>query len=101
MHLALIASGIGAGDEVISTPTTFAATINVAIHTGATPVLADIDINDFCIDPAAIERAITPRTSDHACHHGGSVPYDAITELAPLQPARRRGRGARTARTSA
>ena len=62
LHLALVAAGIGAGDEVITTPTTFAATVNVIIHAGATPVLADIDIDDYCIDPAAIERAITSRT---------------------------------------
>ena len=84
MHLALVASGIGAGDEVISTPTTFAATINVAIHTGATPVLADIDMDDFCIDPAAIERAITPRTKAiMPVHHGGSAcRMDAIMVIA-------------------
>lgn len=84
MHLALIASGIGSGDEVITTPTTFAATVNVAIHAGATPVLADIGIGDYCIDPAAIERAITPRTKAiMPVHHGGSAcRMDAITEIA-------------------
>jgi dTDP-4-amino-4,6-dideoxygalactose transaminase len=74
MHLALIASGIGAGDEVITTPTTFAATVNVIIHAGATPVLADVRLDDFCINPAAIERAITPRTrAILPVHHGGSA----------------------------
>ncbi len=84
MHLALIASGIGSGDEVITTPTTFAATVNVAIHAGATPVLADIGIDDYCIDPAAIERAITPRTKAiMPVHHGGSAcRMDAIAEIA-------------------
>jgi dTDP-4-amino-4,6-dideoxygalactose transaminase len=84
MHLALIASGIGSGDEVITTPMTFAATVNVAIHAGATPVLADIGIDDYCIDPAAIERAITPRTKAiMPVHHGGSAcRMDAITEIA-------------------
>jgi dTDP-4-amino-4,6-dideoxygalactose transaminase len=84
MHLALISRGVGTGDEVITTPTTFAATVNVAIHAGATPVLADIGIDDFCIDPAAIERAITPRTKAiMPVHHGGSAcRMDAILEIA-------------------
>jgi dTDP-4-amino-4,6-dideoxygalactose transaminase len=74
MHLALICSEIGPGDEVITTPTTFAATVNVIIHTGATPVLADICADDYCIDPAAIERSITPRTrAIMPVHHGGSA----------------------------
>jgi len=74
MHLALVALGIGPGDEVITTPTTFAATVNVIIHAGATPVLADIRIDDYCIDPEAIERAITPRTKAiMPVHHGGSA----------------------------
>jgi dTDP-4-amino-4,6-dideoxygalactose transaminase len=74
MHLALIANGIGPGDEVITTPTTFAATVNVIIHAGATPVLADVHMDDFCIDPAAIERAISPRTrAIMPMHHGGSA----------------------------
>ncbi len=74
LHLALVALGIGAGDEVITAPMTFAATVNVIIHTGATPVLADICLDDYCIDPAAIERAITPRTKAiMPVHHGGSA----------------------------
>ncbi len=74
MHLALISLGIGVGDEVITTPTTFAATVNVIIHAGATPVLADIRLGDYCIDPAAIERSITPRTKAiMPVHHAGSA----------------------------
>ncbi len=74
LHLALVALGIGAGDEVITTPTTFAASVNVIIHTGATPVLADITLDDYCIDPAVIEAAITPRTKAiMPVHHGGSA----------------------------
>lgn len=84
MHLALLALGIGPGDEVITTPTTFAATVNVIIHCGATPILADIDIADYCIDPATIERAITPRTrAILPVHHGGSAcRVDAILGIA-------------------
>jgi dTDP-4-amino-4,6-dideoxygalactose transaminase len=74
MHLALVARGIGPGDEVITTPTTFAATVNTIIHAGATPVLADIRIDDYCIDPEAIARAITPRTrAIMPVHHAGSA----------------------------
>jgi dTDP-4-amino-4,6-dideoxygalactose transaminase len=61
LHLALAALGIGPGDEVITTPLTFCATVNVILETGATPVLADIGA-DFNIDPAAVARAITRRT---------------------------------------
>lgn len=62
MHLALAAAGIGEGDEVITTPLTFASTVMVIHHQGATPVLADVSIDDYNIDPAAIERCVTPRT---------------------------------------
>lgn len=62
LHLALAALGIGDGDEVITTPLTFAATANVAVHLGARPVFADVCADDFNIDPHAVERAITPRT---------------------------------------
>src|SRR3990170_1294143 len=62
LHLALLGAGIGPGDEVITTPFTFAATVNVILHAGATPVLADISEDDYNIDPAEIERRITPRT---------------------------------------
>lgn len=84
MHLSLLALGIGPGDEVITTPTTFAATVNAIIHCGATPVLADIDISDYCIDPAAVERAVTPRTrAILPVHHGGSAcQMDALLEIA-------------------
>jgi dTDP-4-amino-4,6-dideoxygalactose transaminase len=62
LHLALLAAGVGPGDEVITTPLTFPATANVIVHTGATPVLADICADDLNIDPAAIEARITSRT---------------------------------------
>jgi dTDP-4-amino-4,6-dideoxygalactose transaminase len=61
LHLALAALGIGPGDEVITTPLTFCATVNVIMQVGATPVLADIG-PDLNIDPKAIRRAVTART---------------------------------------
>jgi dTDP-4-amino-4,6-dideoxygalactose transaminase len=84
MHLALVAMDISPGDEVITTPTTFCASVNVIIHAGATPVLADIRRDDYCIDPVAIERAITPRTrAILPVHHAGSAcRMDEIAVLA-------------------
>jgi dTDP-4-amino-4,6-dideoxygalactose transaminase len=62
LHLALAAAGIGAGDEVITSPFTFIATAEAIRYVGATPVFVDIDPQTFNIDPARIETAITPRT---------------------------------------
>jgi dTDP-4-amino-4,6-dideoxygalactose transaminase len=62
MHLALAAWGLGPGDEVITTPYTFCSTVNVILHAGARPVLADVCPDDLTIDPAAVEAALTPRT---------------------------------------
>lgn len=62
LHLALAASGIKAGDEVIVPDLTFVATANAVTYTGARPVLVDIDPQTLCIDPEAVIRAITPRT---------------------------------------
>jgi dTDP-4-amino-4,6-dideoxygalactose transaminase len=62
LHLSMIAAGIGPGDEVITTALTFCATVNAIIHAGATPVLADINPQTMNIDPAEIEKRITPRT---------------------------------------
>ena len=61
-HLGLLSSGVKAGDEVIVPSFTFAATANSVALTGATPVFADISADDFCLDPAAVEAAITERT---------------------------------------
>ncbi|MDO8307747.1 MAG: DegT/DnrJ/EryC1/StrS family aminotransferase [Actinomycetota bacterium] len=62
LHLALLAAGIGPGDEVIVPSFTFAATANAVALTGAVPVFADIEPRHFCLDPAAVEAAIGPRT---------------------------------------
>src|SRR5919206_1260830 len=62
LHLALLAAGIGRGDEVITTPFTFIASVSAIDYTGARPVFVDIDPSSFTIDPAKIEAAITPRT---------------------------------------
>jgi dTDP-4-amino-4,6-dideoxygalactose transaminase len=62
LHLALLAFEVGHGDEVVTTPLTFCATANVAIHAGATPRFADIDPLTWNLSPAAAEAAITPRT---------------------------------------
>jgi dTDP-4-amino-4,6-dideoxygalactose transaminase len=62
LHLALVAAGIGPGDEVITTAFTFIATAEAIRYTGATPVFVDIDAETFNIDPDAVEQAITPAT---------------------------------------
>ncbi|MBN9087484.1 MAG: DegT/DnrJ/EryC1/StrS family aminotransferase [Reyranella sp.] len=62
LHLALMALGIGPGDEVIVPDLTFAATINAVLYCGATPVIADVDAHTWCLSLATVERACTPRT---------------------------------------
>ncbi len=62
LHLGLLALGIGPGDEVITSPMTFCATANVIVHTGATPVFADVDPLTWNLDPARVEAKITART---------------------------------------
>lgn len=62
LHMTLVALGIGPGDEVIIPDFTFPATGNVVVQCGATPVLADVDLETFCIDPAEIASKISPRT---------------------------------------
>jgi len=62
LHLALLAAGIGPGDEVITVPFTFVASVAAVVYTGARPVLVDIDSRSFNMDPPAVEAAITPRT---------------------------------------
>lgn len=62
LHIALLTLGIGKGDEVIVSPTSFSASASCVLLAGATPVFADIQDDIFCIDPKEIKKAITPRT---------------------------------------
>lgn len=62
LHVACMAAGIGPGDEVITTPITFAASANCALYCGATPVFADIDPETYNIDPQSVRERITPKT---------------------------------------
>jgi perosamine synthetase len=62
LHLGLLAAGVGPGDEVIVPSFTFAGTANAVALAGATPVFADIEQRFFCLDPAAVEAVVTPRT---------------------------------------
>jgi dTDP-4-amino-4,6-dideoxygalactose transaminase len=79
LHLSIIAAGIKKGDEVITTPLTFCATINAIIHAGATPVLADIDPVTMNIDPKMIETKITPKTKAILPVHFAGRPCDMDT----------------------
>jgi len=76
LHLGLIAAGIGPGDEVITTPLTFCATVNAIIHAGAAPVLADVDPVTMNIDPREVEARITPRTKAILPVHFAGRPCD-------------------------
>ncbi|HEY3975007.1 MAG TPA: DegT/DnrJ/EryC1/StrS family aminotransferase [Candidatus Sulfotelmatobacter sp.] len=88
LHLALLAAGVGPGDEVITVPFTFVASVAAVLYAGARPVLVDIDPRSFTMDPSAIEAAITPRTKAILPVHlyGQSADMDPIMEIA-----RRRG----------
>lgn len=76
LHLALIAAGVGAGDEVITTPFTFVATLNAIEHTGATAVLVDPDPESLNLVPGVVEGALTERTRAIVPVHFGGHPLD-------------------------
>jgi len=84
LHVALLAAGIGPGDEVIVPSFTFAATANAVALTGARPVFVDIEPTYFCIDPEAVAAAVTPRTAAimpvHLYGHPAQMP--ALLEIA-------------------
>jgi dTDP-4-amino-4,6-dideoxygalactose transaminase len=84
LHLALLAGGVGPGDEVITVPFTFVATVSAIDYTGATPVFVDIDPRRFTMDPLAVEAAITPRTKAIVPVHlyGQPADMDPIMEIA-------------------
>jgi len=76
LHLSILAAGLKPGDEVITTPLTFCATVNAVIHAGATPVLADIDPATMNIDPEAVRQKITNRTRAILPVHFAGRPCD-------------------------
>jgi perosamine synthetase len=84
LHLALVCSGIGPGDEVITPSFTFIATANAVLYAGAHPIFVDIDPRTYNIDPAAIEAAITPRTKAiiPVDQIGLAADLDAVLEIA-------------------
>ncbi len=84
LHLAMLAHGIGPGDEVITSPFTFIATANAVLYTGARPVFVDIEPDTFDIDPNQVEQSITQRTKAILPVHlfGHPAEMDAIMEIA-------------------
>jgi dTDP-4-amino-4,6-dideoxygalactose transaminase len=84
LHTALVALGIGPGDEVITTPMTFAASVNVIEHTGARPVLVDVSPDTLNLDPGQLDAAVTPRTKAVLPVHyaGHPADLDAIRDVA-------------------
>ena len=78
LHVACLAAGVGEGDEVITTPITFAASANCAFYCGAKPVFADIDPETYQIDPEDIERKITSKTR-------AVIPVDYTGQTGDLQ----------------
>jgi dTDP-4-amino-4,6-dideoxygalactose transaminase len=79
LHLAVVALGIGPGDEVITTPITWPATANVIVHSGATPVFVDVREGDLNIDPSLVAQAVTERTK-------AILPVDLAGQPADLDP---------------
>jgi dTDP-4-amino-4,6-dideoxygalactose transaminase len=107
MHTALVTLGVGPGDEVITTPMTFAASVNVIEHVGARPVLADVEPDTLNIDPRVVESALTDRTKVILPVHFAGHPAElddlhalaasraivVLEDAAHALPARYKGRG--------
>jgi dTDP-4-amino-4,6-dideoxygalactose transaminase len=84
LHLALLAAGVGTGDEVITAPNTFIATCEAISYTGARPVFVDVDSESYTLDTSRLEAAITPRTKAIVPIHlyGQPADLDPILDLA-------------------
>lgn len=82
LRIALLAAGIGAEDEVIVPPYTFVSTASAVIEANAIPVFADVDLNTFNMDPAAVEAALTPRTRAIIPVHFAGHPADMDAMMA-------------------
>ncbi len=82
MHLALLALGVGPGDEVVTTPITWPATANVIEHCGATPVFCDVREDDLNLDPSLVPAAVTERTKAILPVHLAGQPCDLDPLLA-------------------
>jgi dTDP-4-amino-4,6-dideoxygalactose transaminase len=76
MEMALLAAGVGAGDEVITPAMSFVATANVIVRTGAVPVFVDVDLDSRNLNMSQVEAAITPRTAALLPVHFGGLPVD-------------------------
>ncbi len=95
MQVGLASLGVGDGDEVITTPMTFCATVHVIEHVGATPVLVDVEPDTLCIDPERIAEALGPRTKailpvhlyGHPCEMARILELAAPREVLVLEDA--------------
>ncbi|HYD85362.1 MAG TPA: aminotransferase class I/II-fold pyridoxal phosphate-dependent enzyme, partial [Opitutus sp.] len=76
LHLALLAVGVGAGDEVITVSHSYVATANSIKYCGAEPVFVDVELDTYNMDPAKIEAAITPKTKAILAVHQIGMPCD-------------------------
>jgi len=88
LHLALVAAGVGPGDEVVTVSHSFIATANAVRYCGALPVFVDVELDTFNIDPALVDAAITPRTKAILTVHQLGMPCDLASLVAT---ARRHG----------